>query len=121
MAPGAMFADKRPGGLVLFSAFVEEFPEKALMGTSAKDLLAAYVFAFRKDETSRKELEHGPKKYPGLEISRQRTSPLGMRFDRSLVVFAGRRIYDISVSSKDKESLNRPEVKAFVESLIIAD
>jgi hypothetical protein len=117
----AMFADKRPDGVVLFFAAVEEFPEEALKASSAKDLLLAYVFAFRKEETSRKELEHGPKKHPGLEISSQRTSPLGMRFCRRLVVFAGQRIYEISVSSKDKESLERPEVKAFLKSLAIAD
>ena len=117
----AMFADKRPDGLVLFSAFVEEFPEKALKGTSAKQLLAAYVLAFRKEETSRKELEHGPKKYPGLDITSQHASPSGIRFNRKLVVLAGRRIYCISVDCKDKEFLNRPEVKAFFESLAIAD
>src|SRR5258708_10832279 len=52
----ATYADKQPAGVVLFFAFVTEFPEKALKDASPKEMLSAHVFAFKKDETSRKEI-----------------------------------------------------------------
>lgn len=111
----ALFTDKLPAGAVTFSAFVIEFPDKALKGMSPQRFLAAYVAASKKDETSRKEVEHGPKKYPGLEIT---THARGL-FGRKLVVLAGSRLYEVSVSSKSEEALKAPEVKAFLESLAL--
>jgi hypothetical protein len=111
----ALFSKKGTAGVVIFSAFVIEFPDKALKSTTAKTLLAAYVFSSKDDETSRKEVEHGPKKYPGLEIS---THARGL-FGRKLVVMAGSRLYEVSVSSKSEEALKAPEVKTFLESLAL--
>jgi hypothetical protein len=111
----ALFSNKGGSGVVTFSAFVIEFPDKAVKGTTPKELLTAYAFASKDDETSRKEVEHGPMKYPGLEIS---TKARGL-FGRKLVVLAGSRLYEVSVSSKKEEALKAPEVKAFLESLAL--
>jgi hypothetical protein len=111
----ATYTDKRSGGAVVFAAFAIEFPEKALKGTSPKELLAAYVFASKKDETSRKEVTHGPKKHPGLDI----TTRAAKLFRRKLVIMAGLRLYEVSVTSKDEQALKTPEVKVFFDSLAI--
>jgi hypothetical protein len=113
----ALFTHKHPSGVVLFSAFVEEFPDKALKGASPKELLAAYVFASKKNETSRKEIEHGAKKYPGLEI----TTRTDKQFGRKVVVMARSRIYEVSVTSKTEAALKIPAVKTFLESLAVGD
>jgi hypothetical protein len=113
----ASFADKQATGLTLFWADVEEFPEKMLKGTSPKELLTAYVLGSKRNEISRKEIEHGPKKYPGLEI----TTRTEKHFGRRLVVMPGSRIYDLSVTSKTAEGLKVPAVTAFLESLAIRD
>jgi hypothetical protein len=113
----AMFADKLTRGVTLYSASVEEFPEKTLKGTSPNELLVAYVHAFKKHETSRKEVEHGKKKYPGLEITSRRDK----HFGRRLVVMAGSRIYDVSVVGPTEDALKAPTVKAFFDSLAVGD
>jgi hypothetical protein len=113
----ALFADKQPTGIIIYGAHVMEYPAKTLEVTSPKELLMAYVFAFQKDETSRKEIEHGHDKYAGLEISRHR----GDRFDRLLVVMAWPRLYSVEVSSKREELLGSPEVEAFFNSLAIEE
>jgi hypothetical protein len=81
----ASFVDKQATGVTLYAANVEEFPEEMLKGASPKELLAAYVLGSKRHETSRKEIEHGPKKYPGLEI----TTRTEKDFGRRLVVMAG--------------------------------
>jgi hypothetical protein len=101
----------------LYAAAVLEFPEKALKGSSPKDLVAAYVFGSKSQETSRKEVEHGKRKCPGLEITTKNEKGLS----RKLVVMAGSRIYEVSVTSPTEASLQAPSVKAFLESLAVGD
>jgi hypothetical protein len=109
----ATFADKRPGGVIIYTAFVMEYPADSVKREDPEELLSAYVFAFRADEVSRKKVEHGPRKYPGFDIISQR----GGRFDRKLVVMADRRMCHIGVSSTKEEWLKAPEVQAFFDSL----
>jgi len=113
----AMFADKQPEGAVVYSAFVIEYPEKALKGTTPKEMLAAYVFAFQKEETSRKEIEHGKNKHPGLDI----TSKSAKFFGRKVVVMVQPRLYEIAVTAKNESSLKTKEVSAFFDSLKVEE
>jgi len=114
----AMYADKRPTGTIMYSAHVMEFPAKELKGASPKQLLEASVFAFKKDETSRKEISFGKKKYPGLDITSRSAKLL---FSRKIVVLVGTRLYTVSVASKDEQALKAPEGKAFFESFVLDD
>src|SRR6476660_7976313 len=112
----ALLTHKGTKGTILLSAFVDEDPGFAKL--SPKDALDSYTFAFRKNETSRKEIEVGPKKYPGLEITSKDTSAAGkVRFERKLVYVAGTRIASVSVSSTDEKLVNGPEASAFLDSL----
>jgi hypothetical protein len=112
----ATFTDRRsPDTIVPYSAFVIDFPEKALKGKAPRDFLNAYVFASQKHETARKEVELGRCKHPCLEI----TTHSGDLFDRRLVVMAGPRLYEVSVSSRKEQALRDVQVKKFFESLVI--
>jgi hypothetical protein len=113
----ATYSQGGPEGVVIFLVSVAEYPEKLLQGTSPRELLAAHVFALQKDELSRKEIEHGPRKYPGLEIATRSGRHLGRR----LVIFAGRRLYEVSVSTTSGELLQSPEVTAFFDSFAVKD
>ena len=64
----AKLVDKRPDGVLILHAYVDEYSAASLKGATIKELMFAKVFAFRRDEVSRKEIEHGPTKYPGLDI-----------------------------------------------------
>src|SRR2546422_136495 len=69
-----------------------------------------------------KEIEHGPKKYPGLDISTQSVTGSGKPLiGRRVVVMAGPRIYDLSVSGTVEGLMQLPEVKEFFESFNIRD
>ena len=103
--------------MVTFQVSVAEYPAGLLQGTSPKELLAAYLFARQKDELIRKEIEHGPRKYPGLEIATRSGRHLGRR----LVIFGGRRLFEISVSTTSAELLQSPEVTAFFDSFVVKD
>ncbi|HVK18552.1 MAG TPA: hypothetical protein VM533_16575 [Fimbriiglobus sp.] len=109
----ATFTDKRPEGVVIFSAFVDEYPADAVKQADPEELLTATVFAFKADEVSQKKFAHGPQKYPGFDILSQSDG----KFDRKLVVVAGRRVYHIAVTSTKEEWLKAPEVQAFFDSL----
>jgi hypothetical protein len=113
----ATFADKRSGGVINYTAFVEEYPADSIKKADPEELLSAYVFAFQADEVSRKKIEYGPRKYPGLDIVSQRDG----RFDRKLVVMADRRMYHIGVSSTKEEWLKDPAVQAFFDSFSLND
>jgi hypothetical protein len=109
----ATFADKRPGGVIIYTVFVMEYPADSIKREDPEELLSAYVFAFRADEVSRKKVEHGPRKYPGFDIVSQRDG----RFSRKIVVMADRWMCHIGVSSTKEEWLKVPEVQAFFDSL----
>jgi hypothetical protein len=108
----AMLTEKRPNGLRVFSAAVLEFPEKQVEGQSPRMLLAACVFASKKDETSRKDVEYGPRKYPGFAITTRR----GKWWGRRLAVLAGRRFYDLSVTATSQALLRDGDVEVFFDS-----
>src|SRR5262245_36685997 len=82
----ATYTDQRPAGVLVLSATVIEYPERALDGTTAEELVAAYLFGSREGETSRKPVAHGPQKHSGLDV----TTRSGNRSGRRLVVMAGR-------------------------------
>ena len=113
----ATYSQGGPEGVVTFLVSVAEYPEQLLQGTSPRQLLAAHVYALQKDELSRKEIEHGPRKYPALEIATRSGRHLGRR----LVIFAGRRLYEVSVSTTSGELLQSPEVTAFFDSFAVKD
>jgi hypothetical protein len=60
----ARLTRKGASGTLYLSLNVDEDPGFAKL--APKDALDSFTFAFRKNETSRKEIEVGPKKYPGL-------------------------------------------------------
>jgi hypothetical protein len=111
----ATFTDRSPRGVVTYFAYVCEYPAKALAGTTPQELVAAHVFSSKGDETSRKEIVHGPGKHPGLDI----TTRSGNRFGRKLVVMAGTRLYAVEIMSPSEELLRGPEAEAFFNSLAI--
>ncbi|HLW65580.1 MAG TPA: hypothetical protein VKS79_09700, partial [Gemmataceae bacterium] len=113
----ASCAIKKPEGVILFSAFVTELPEKAVKGLSSKQLLALHTFAFKNDETNRKEIEHGAKKCPGLDI----TSKTAKFFGHKIIVVVGPRIYEVGVMSGNEGLIKVDEVKAFLASLAVGD
>jgi hypothetical protein len=106
-----------PMGAMMFFAHVMELDETELKGTSPKKVLDAYTFASKDDETSRKAIEYGSKKYPGLDI----VTRWGKSFCRKKVVMVRSRIYEVAVVGPNEESLKVPEVKAFLESLTVGD
>jgi len=113
----AMLTHRSANGILFLSANVDEDPGFAKL--SPKEALDSYTFAFRKHETSRKEIEVGPKKYPGLEITKKDATAAGkVRFERELVYVDGSRIASVSVSSTDENLVNGPEASAFLDSLL---
>jgi hypothetical protein len=107
----AFYTDKTPGRLLLYGASVTELGARA-GEMSPKEHLAAFKHAFQKDESSRKEFEHGPKKLPGLDIVSQR----GRKVSRERAIASGTRVYSIMVTAPSEDTLNSPEVKRFFES-----
>jgi hypothetical protein len=106
----ATLTQKEPEGLIVFSAFVMQYPE--LQGADPNELLGAYVFGSQKSEISRKKIEFGRDKHPGFDIATRS----GSRFGRKIVVMAGPRLYEISVLSTNEKLLGGPEVRAFIDS-----
>lgn len=112
----AMASEKFDGGLLLYALFIIEYPDDKFDGMTPQQLMDAYIKGF--GESTRTPIEHGPQKYPGVEITRKRES----KWDRHVVVVAGRRLHHISVSaSRNEKLLDRPEVKAFFDSFEIKD
>jgi hypothetical protein len=108
----AMLTHKQPEGNVLFSASVTQFPGK---GADPNDLLEWYLFSSQKSEISRKKIEVGPNKHPGFDITTRSASIFG----RMVVVMAGPRLYEVSVTTKNEKLLGGPEVKAFIDSFTL--
>jgi hypothetical protein len=108
----AMYTEKQDKKFTLYAAFVDEFSDQHRKAMSPKELLANFTAAFKERETSRKEIQYGAKKYPGLEISARAKG----RFERRLVVMVLSRIYTLSVSASTEDDLKAPAVKAFFDS-----
>jgi hypothetical protein len=113
----AMYADKRPEGVVVFTARIDEYPAAMWAQTSPEEILESTVFAFRKNELSRMPVAHGPRKYPGFDILSKRDDLT----TRKLVVVAKPRVYAVTAASKDAAALTRPEVVAFFDSFTVRD
>jgi hypothetical protein len=105
-----IFTDKGPDDVIIFTAGVMELP--TLQQNNPKDLLESSVLPLQRDEFTRKDIEHGPKKYPGADI----TSYSKKSFSRHVVVMAGLRIYTISVTCREEASLDNSKVRKFLES-----
>lgn len=99
-----------------FAAAVTQFTEKTLQGLAPKQMLVDEALGEDK-ELTRKEIEHGPKKYPGLDV----TAKSGDSFVRRVVVLARTRIYKIEVLSTKQERLNAEDVAKFFESFAITE
>ncbi|HJZ93956.1 MAG TPA: hypothetical protein VKE40_23985 [Gemmataceae bacterium] len=113
----ATYTDRAPGAVTLYKASVTDLGAEAANQTSARDLLIAFKFAFQKDEVSRKEIEHGPKKRPGLDILSKRSG----KVSREVVVASGSRLYSVSVTAPTEEALRTPPVTAFFDSLTVEE
>ena len=85
----------RDGHATFYIVAVEEYPQKSFEDEklTPHDMLFAHNFAFQKFEVSRKEIEHGPQKYPGLVIFQK----MDKNCHRQLTVMAGNRLYSVSV------------------------
>ena len=113
----ATYMDRAPGGITLYTASVTDLGAEAAKEASPRDHLVAFKTAFQKDEVSRKEIEHGPKKRPGLDIVSNRSG----KVSRELVVAAGSRVYSVSVTAPTEEALRAPQVIAFFDSFAVEE
>jgi hypothetical protein len=111
----ATYVDRTPGRGLLYSANVTDVGPAGADAMSPRDLLAAYTVAFQKDEVSRKEIEHGPNKLPGLDL----VGRVSGKLSRKVVVAAGTRMYTVSVTAPTEEALRAPEVTAFFDSFAV--
>lgn len=66
----------------------------------------------QRGEFTRKDIEHGPKKYPGVDI----TSHSKNSFTRNVMVMAGLRIYNVSVTCRQEKTLESAKVRDFFDS-----
>lgn len=105
------------GPLTIFSASVYEFSAEDLQGSDPKELLAGPVTSGSEIELSRKQIEHGPNKYPGLDMT-AKSGDDGVL--RRINVMVGRRVYSVQVSSL-KKRLADDDVVKFFESFVVRD
>ena len=113
----ATYMDRAPGGITLYTANVTDLGAEAAKEGSPRDHLIAFKTAFQKDEVSRKEIEHGPKKRPGLDIVSNRSG----KVSREVVVAAGSRLYSVSVTAPTEEALRAPQAAAFFDSFSVEE
>lgn len=105
------------GPVTIFSANVYEFSEKDLRGSDSKELLASHLTSGDEVELTHKDIEHGPNKHPGLDV----TAKDDGGFLRRLNVMVGRRIYSVQVTSLKQERLTADDVLKFFESFAIKE
>ena len=98
----------------IFSATVSHFTEKDRQGIDLNEMLADSALQ-SDEELSRKEIKHGPNKYPGLDV----TAKSGTSFVRRIVVLAETRFYQIEVMSTKKERLEAEDITTFFESFAV--
>ena len=113
----ASFWQIQTGQLNMFGATVYEFSEKDLQGFDSKELLAGHGTSGSEVELTRKEIEHGPNKHLGLDL----TSKDDGGFYRRVNVMVGRRIYSVKFSSRKQEGLTAADVLKFFESFAITE
>lgn len=101
----------------IFAASVHQDSEQDVLATDPKQLLVENALSDDEVELSREEFEHGPHKHPGLDV----TAKSGDGYVRRLVVLAGTRTYNVSVTSTKEERLKAEDVTTFFESFKIED
>lgn len=106
---------RQTGPVTIFEATVHQFSEKDLQGTAAKEMLVGHGTGSDVIELTRKQIEHGPNKYPGFDV----TAKDDGSFDRRVNILAGRRLYSVRVVSVRQERLNAQDVTKFFESFAI--
>lgn len=114
---GATLMQTQSVPVTIFSANVYELSESDLQGSDPKELLASHLTSGDEVELTRKEIEHGPNKHPGLDV----TSKEADSFLRRVNVMVGRRIYSVQVISLMQERLAAADVLRFFESFAIKD
>ena len=113
----ATFFQTETGTLTIFGASVYQFTEKDLQGSDPKEMLARHGTSGDEIALSRKQIEHGPNKYPGYDV----TAKSGTSFLRRVTVMFGRRLYSVEVLSLKQERLNAEDVTKFFESFAVKD
>ncbi|MDA1055982.1 MAG: hypothetical protein O3C40_36840 [Planctomycetota bacterium] len=105
------------GPVTSFRATVYEFTEKDLQSYVPKKSLARHLGGGNVVELTRKQIEHGPKKYLGFDVTARDVN----LFIRRVNVLAGRRIYTVEVNSLRQERLNAEDVEKFLASFAIKE
>ncbi|MBC7819653.1 MAG: hypothetical protein IAG10_22455 [Planctomycetaceae bacterium] len=105
------------GPVTIFSASVYEFSAEDLQGSDPKEMLASHGTTGDEVELTRKEIEHGPNKHLGFDV----TAKDDGSFLRRVNVMVGRRIYSVNVVSLKQERLNAEDVAKFFESFAIKE
>jgi hypothetical protein len=103
--------------VTMFSATVYEFTEKDLQGDDPQEMLASHLGGGNTVELTRRQIEHGPHKYLGFDMTARDEN----LFIRRINVLAGRRIYTVEVASLRQERLNADDVAKFFASFAIQD
>lgn len=105
------------GPIVMFEANVSLMSEKDLQASDPKELLASQGTWDEHQELISEQIEFGPNKYLGFEV----TGKVGDTFVRRLNVLAGRRLYALEVVSFKPERLNAEDVTNFFESFAVQE
>jgi hypothetical protein len=111
----ASFTQDQP--LTRFGATVSEFTAEYLAGSDPKEWLPRHLGGGDVVELTRKQIESGPHKHLGFEITARDEN----LFIRRVNVLAGRRVYTADVSSIQQERLNAADVAEFFQSFAILE
>ena len=103
--------------VIIFSASVYQFTEKDLQGSDPKEMLASHGTSGDETELTRRQIEHGPNKLLGFDV----TAKDDGGFFRRVNILAGTRIFSVYVVSLKQERLNAEDVTKFFESFAIKD
>jgi hypothetical protein len=105
------------GPVTIFGASVYQFTEQDLQGSDPKEMLASHGTSGNEIELTRKQIEHGPNKYLGFDV----TAKDDGGFFRRVNIRAGTRIYSVQVVSLKQERLNAEDVAKFFESFAVKE
>ena len=105
------------GPITTFSASVYLLSDRDLQESDPRELLARHMTGPEDEELTGQQIEHGPNKYPGYEV----TAKSGNLFVRRVNVMAGRRLYSVAVASLKQERLNAEDVARFFGTFAVQD
>jgi hypothetical protein len=105
------------GPVTIFAATVHQFSEKDLQGSDPKEMLASHGTSGGEIELTRQQLEHGPNKLMGFDMTAKEEGG----FRRRVNILDGTRIYSIQVVSLKQERLNAKDVTKFFESFAVKE